>query len=95
MLNSDGNVLDVEHPLVRQMQAGLRAAGVEPQLSALTGSCDAWFYANQLEIPTVVFGPGNLGTAHGKDEQIDVSDILTAAEAIIVAFHRLSQGQQV
>lgn len=91
MLNSDGNVLDVGHPLVRELQAGLKTAGVEPRLSALTGSCDAWFYANQLEIPTVVFGPGDLGTAHGKDEQIKVGDILTAAEALIMAFGWLSR----
>ncbi len=93
MLNSDGNVLDVEHPLVRQMQQALSTAGVEPKLSALTGSCDAWFYANQLEIPAIVFGPGDLGTAHGKDEQINVGDILTAAEAIIMAMSELSRPQ--
>jgi acetylornithine deacetylase len=90
MLNSDGNELDPGHPLVTALQEALRAGGVEPCVSALTGSCDAWFYANQLEIPTVVFGPGDLGTAHGKDEQIKVSDILLAAEVLVGALERFS-----
>ena len=92
MLNSDGNELDPEHPLVVAMAESLEAAGVAPQLSALTGSCDAWFYANQLEIPTVVFGPGDLGTAHGKDEQIDVGEILKAAEVIVRTIDRLNRN---
>jgi acetylornithine deacetylase len=89
MLNSDGNELEPGHPLVTALQEALRAGGVESQLSALTGSCDAWFYANQLEIPTVVFGPGDLGTAHGKDEQIKVGEILLAAEVLVGALARL------
>ncbi|HOI53914.1 MAG TPA: M20/M25/M40 family metallo-hydrolase [Phycisphaerae bacterium] len=90
MLNSDGNELDPGHPLVASLKQSLAASGVEPQLSALTGSCDAWFYANQLEIPTVVFGPGDLGTAHGKDEQVRVSAILKAAEVIVRTIAQLN-----
>jgi len=90
MLNSDGNELDPGHPLVVTMKESLAASGVKPELSALTGSCDAWFYANQLEIPTVVFGPGDLGAAHGKDEQVRVSDILKAAEVIVRTVARLN-----
>ncbi|NIA20838.1 MAG: M20/M25/M40 family metallo-hydrolase [Anaerolineaceae bacterium] len=92
MLNSDGNELDPQHPLVVAMAESLEAAGLAPQLSALTGSCDAWFYANQLEIPTVVFGAGDLGAAHGKDERIDLGEILKAAEAIIRTIDRLNSG---
>jgi len=92
MLRADGNVLDVSHPLVTTMQQSLTASGVEPQLSALTGSCDARFYANDLAVPTVVFGPGDLGHAHGKDEQIRLGDILTAAEVIIRTFDRLARA---
>lgn len=90
MLHADGNELDPEHPLVRQMQQALRDSGVEPQLSALTGSCDARCYANELGIPTVVFGPGDLGTAHGKDEQVRIDEILKAAKVLIRTFDRLA-----
>ena len=90
MLHADGCVLDPGHPLVAAMQQALGSSGIEPRVSALTGSCDARFYANDLEIPTVVFGPGDLGRAHGKDEQIRLGDILAAAEVIIRAFDKLS-----
>jgi len=90
MLHADGNELDPGHPLVVAMSAALKASGVQPRLSALTGSCDARCYANDLEIPTVVFGAGDLGTAHGKDEQVRLDEILTAAEVLIRTFDRLS-----
>ncbi|MBN2581846.1 MAG: M20/M25/M40 family metallo-hydrolase, partial [Planctomycetes bacterium] len=93
MLNSDGNELDPRHPLVVTLVQSLEASGVAPTLSALTGSCDAWFYANQLEIPTVVFGPGDLGTAHGKNEQVGLSEILKAAEVIIRTFDRVNAAK--
>lgn len=90
MLHADGNELDPGHPLVRAIEHSLRDAGIEPELSALTGSCDARCYANDLQVPTVVFGPGDLGTAHGKDERVHLDDILTAAEVLIRTFERLS-----
>jgi acetylornithine deacetylase len=90
MLHADGNELDPKHPLVTGLEASLRESGVEPKLSALTGSCDARCYANDLAIPTVVFGPGDLGTAHGKNEQVSVDEILKAAEVLIRTFERLS-----
>jgi acetylornithine deacetylase/succinyl-diaminopimelate desuccinylase-like protein len=53
----------------------------------MTASCDSWFYNNQINIPTVVFGPGSLRFAHTNDEQIGLDEIGTAA-AILVRFLR-------
>ena len=57
--------------------AGDEPAGVLPrrsappgEVTAMTASCDSWFYNNQLDIPTVVFGPGSLRFAHSNEEQI-------------------------
>jgi acetylornithine deacetylase/succinyl-diaminopimelate desuccinylase-like protein len=52
-------------------------------VSAMTASCDAWLYHNQLRIPTVVFGPGSLGFAHSNEEHIRVDDISTAASVLV------------
>ena len=49
----------------------------------MPASCDAWFYNNLLDIPTLVFGPGKLQTAHSNHEQIAVAEILKAAETLI------------
>ena len=51
----------------------------------MTASCDSWFYNNQLNIPSVVFGPGSLGFAHTNEEQIGLDEIAQAA-AILLRF---------
>ena len=79
MYRHDAHVLDPEHPLPVGLAAACRAAGEAGAISAMTASCDSWFYNNQLGIPAVVFGPGSLGFAHSNDEQIDLADIEKAA----------------
>ncbi len=78
----DANVIEPDHPLVLALQEAARAVGKEGEVSAMTASCDAWMYNNQLEIPTVVFGPGDLGVAHSDHEQIPVQEMLDAAAAL-------------
>jgi acetylornithine deacetylase len=85
MYRHDAHVLDPEHPLVTGLAECCREAGAPGEVSAMTASCDSWFYNNQLGIPTVVFGPGSLGFAHSNDEQIRLDDIASAA-AILARF---------
>ena len=79
----DANVIEPDHPLVLALQEAVRAEGRPGDVSAMTASCDAWMYNNQLEIPTVVFGPGSLGVAHSDREQIALEDLLGAAQALV------------
>lgn len=51
-------------------------------IEGLPASCDAWYYSEFCDIPTVVFGPGELAHAHAADEQIDVREIEAAAVAL-------------
>jgi acetylornithine deacetylase len=83
MYRHDAHVLGADHPLVTGLQACCREAGVAGEVTAMTASCDSWFYNNQLRIPTVVFGPGSLGFAHSNEEQIRLDDIATAAEVLV------------
>ena len=85
MYRHDCSVLDPEHDLPQGL---LRAAGRTDtliQLDGMPASCDAWFYNNQLGIPTVVYGAGTIAVAHSKDEQIDMQEVARAAE-VLVAF---------
>ena len=82
MLNNDGNLLPVEHPLVTGLQAALVKNGLPPTLRAQTAACDAWQYANTAGIPTVVFGPGSILHAHSKEEQIRLAEVLQAAQVL-------------
>jgi acetylornithine deacetylase len=83
MYRHDAHVLDVAHPLVTQLQACCREVGAAGEVTAMTASCDSWFYNNQLGIPTVVFGPGSLGFAHSNEEQIRMDEIVGAAAVLV------------
>lgn len=83
MLNSDGNMIPVDHPLVTSLLAAMHRNGVSERVTAMTGSCDAWFYNNQAGIPTVVFGPGSIAHAHAKEEQVVLDDILAASSVLV------------
>lgn len=82
MLNSDGNIIPEDHPLVVSLAAAARRLGQTGELRGMTGSCDAWFYNNMAGIPTVVFGPGSIKYAHTKEEQIRLDEIMLAAEIL-------------
>lgn len=78
----DANVIEPDHPLVLALGDAVEAVGREREVSAMTASCDAWLYNNQLAIPTVVFGPGDLGVAHSDNEHIAVGEMLDATAAL-------------
>jgi acetylornithine deacetylase/succinyl-diaminopimelate desuccinylase-like protein len=48
----------------------------------MPASSDAWFYSNQLKIPTLTFGPGKLTDAHTSHEMISVADIKRASDIL-------------
>jgi acetylornithine deacetylase len=83
MYRHDAHVLDPAHPLVTGLDACCREMEAGGGVSAMTASCDSWFYNNQLGIPTVVFGPGSLGFAHTDHEQIRLDEIAAAAAALV------------
>ncbi len=85
MYRHDSSVVDPRHPFPQAILAAAKKAEVPLEVSAMTASCDAWFYNNQLKIPTVVYGPGTLKVAHSKDEQIPLADI-TSAVAVLSNF---------
>jgi len=78
----DASVIAPDHELVQALGAALGASGLETKVSAMTASCDAWMYNNQLAIPTCWIGPGSLGVAHSDQEQIAVADVAKAVEVL-------------
>jgi len=82
MYRHDSSVVEPQHLLPQGILAAATKAGHPLTVSAMTASCDAWFYNNQLGIPTVVFGAGTLKVAHSKDEQIPMQEIANTAEIL-------------
>ena len=83
MYRHDSSVVAPDHELPQGLLAAARAAGRPFEVAGMTASCDAWFYNNQLGIPTCVCGPGNLKFAHSKDEQINMQEIAEAAQVLL------------
>jgi acetylornithine deacetylase len=89
LLNNDGNMLPVDHPLVTTLRNAALKNDLPGKIDAMVAACDAWQYANTLNIPTVVFGPGSLSICHALEEHIVVDDMMKAASVLadfIVAY---------
>jgi acetylornithine deacetylase len=82
MLHSDGNFIPENHPLVLGVVESAKKLGYPGKIAAMTASCDAWLYNNQLKIPTIVFGPGSLKYAHSAEEQIGISEVVDASKIL-------------
>ncbi len=83
MYRHDCSVIDTEHELPRMLMETAKKIETQLSIDAMTASCDAWFYNNQLKIPTLVFGAGTLKVAHSKSEHININEIAKAAELLI------------
>ena len=74
---------DPDSTTMRNAIAAARACGFridEPPLG-WTVSCDARLFATEYPgLPVLTFGPGQLAFAHSDAEQIEVEEIITAAE---------------
>lgn len=78
----DSSVLDPDHPAPAMLLRSAAAAGHPTEAGGMPASCDAWFYNNQLGIPTVVYGAGTLKVAHSVQECIAMADIARTAEIL-------------
>ena len=79
MYRHDCNEVPVDHPLVQALEAACGDSGHAPEVTAMPASCDAWFYTNLIDVPSVVIGPGSLGVAHSSQEQIPLDEIVEGA----------------
>lgn len=78
----DSSVVATDHPLVLAMQQAAEATKLTAPIDAMPASCDAWFYNNQIDIPTLVFGGGTITVAHSNQENMPLDELASAAEAL-------------
>jgi acetylornithine deacetylase/succinyl-diaminopimelate desuccinylase-like protein len=72
-----------DHPYLRQVAAAFSAeTGQQPEMDYMSGLADANYFATDLGIPTVVFGPTG-ANYHMADEWVDVPSIGTTARVLI------------
>lgn len=71
-----------DHPLVANSVGALADAGVDSAVTGWTAACDGGFIARDLDVPTIVMGPGGLNDqAHQVNESVSIAELVAAARA--------------
>lgn len=75
-----------DHPLVTTLhQAGGRAFEVEPQIAAAPYGCDMAGWVRLANVPTVLYGPGDIAHAHAPNESVSLDRTVRVARALVEA----------
>jgi len=75
-----GWVFESDDEFVQLALAGLRSAGLKPELTQYSFCTNGSHYAGEAGIRTIGFGPSRENLAHTIDEYIAVDDLLKSAE---------------
>lgn len=81
-----------EHRLVRSALAALEAAGLDARCCALPFCTNGSASAGDLQIPTIIFGPGDPTQFHVVDEHVTVDQLTRAVGVYTDLLHRLGAG---
>lgn len=74
-----GWLYDEQDEFVQAALAGLRAAGLQPEITQYSFCTNGSHYAGEAGIKTIGFGPSRENLAHTVDEYIEVEQLLKAA----------------
>lgn len=70
-----------EEEIVKSCRLAVEAVeGVDPGVSGFPAGCDMYLLVNEVNIPTVILGPGSLAQAHQPDEFVEVKQVVDAAK---------------
>ncbi len=73
--------IDADHPLVKTLvKSSEEAYGSTPKKTYFPAWSDGGLLHTYADIPTLVFAPGDLETAHSKDEFIDKKELVPAVK---------------
>ena len=75
-----GWVFDKDDEFVQAALAGLRSAGLNPEITQYSFCTNGSHYAGEAGIKTIGFGPSRENLAHTIDEYIEIDQLLKAVE---------------
>ena len=85
--------VNVELPIVDVTATAFAEIANHPaQLQGMTYGADMRLFVNQGNIPTVMFGPGNVRMAHKPDEYVPIADLKVCTETLALAILRFCGG---
>lgn len=78
--------IPVDHPIVSYVaQADSDLRGAPARLEGMTYGADMRLLVNDGQVPTVMYGPGDVRRAHRPDEWVSVADLVTVARTLALA----------
>ncbi len=84
VLNREGAVTSLDEPVVRlSKESAEEVLGTEVEVSGSPATSDMETFVNQGGIPTIMLGPGRIGTAHITDEYVEVDQVVKAAKIYV------------
>ncbi len=82
-----------DHSLVQLCGQCMRdLTGTEPEIEGAPYGSDLRLLVNMGGIPALLFGPGDVRVAHMPDERVQISEVVQAARAYILAALRWNSG---
>jgi acetylornithine deacetylase len=81
-LHNEAYRTDPEHPMVKALHASAESLLGSAEIIGMTASCDARLFYHRGGMPTVVFGPSDISFAHAAHEQVNVADLVLAAQIL-------------
>ncbi|MBO8127535.1 MAG: ArgE/DapE family deacylase [Firmicutes bacterium] len=79
VLDADPSEIPNDHPVVKAVGEAFKAVtGQEAKISGMQGCADMRHLIKRGNTPSLLFGPGNINTAHQANEYIDIDQLMTA-----------------
>jgi len=74
---------DVEHPMLQTLLTHHQQVhGTPPAIKGVPYGADMRLYTNHAQIPTVLYGPGDVRLAHAVDEYVPLAEVVAVAKTI-------------
>ncbi|MBN1486758.1 MAG: peptidase [Anaerolineae bacterium] len=75
--------IPTDHAIVQTVQSAYnQVTNTAPHIEGVTYGADMRLLVNQGQIPTVLFGPGDVRNAHQPDEYVPVADLITVTRSL-------------
>lgn len=85
--------IPVDHPLVTTVTAAHQSAtGGAAVVRGMPYGADMRLLVNEGNIPTVLYGPGDVRRAHAPDEFVPITELETATRTLVLSILRFCEG---
>lgn len=76
--------IPTDHPLVLTLADSYRACmNAEPTIRGMPYGADMHLLIHQGDVPTLIFGPGDVRSAHAPDEFVPIADLLAVTRTLV------------